>query len=91
MPDPTPAPTPSPAPKRNRADINQEWIQELNDSAQIAAAAKKPAYAAALAEGDIDAAKVTTFANDIKAAQKLASQATQQTTSKENITLDETA
>ena len=89
MPEPTPNPTPTSPPKRTRSDINQEWIQELTDSQQIAAAALKPIYAPALAEGEIDAPKITAFADDIKAAQKLASQATQQTTSKENITDDE--
>ena len=51
MPDPTPTPTPAPTPKptRDRSPINQEWIKELNDSEQIAAAAQKPAYAPTLA------------------------------------------
>jgi len=89
MPDPQPSPAPGPTPKRNRSDINQEWIQELTDSQQIAAAALKPIYAPALADGEIDGAKVSAFADDIKAAQKLASDAKLQTTSKENVTGDE--
>jgi hypothetical protein len=90
MPDPIPTPTPTPAPtpkaKRDHSPINQEWIKELNDSEQIAAAAQKPAYAPTLAEGDIDAAKVTAFAKAVSDAQKLAGTATQKTTSKVGVT-----
>ncbi len=92
MPDPTPTPTPAPAPKakRDRGPINQEWIKELNDSGQIAAAAQKPVRARVLAEGDIDAAKVTAFAKAVSDAQKLAGTATQKTTSKVGVTHSET-
>ena len=96
MPDPTPtppatpAPAPAPKPKRARSAINQEWIKELNDSAQIAAAAQKPARAQVLAEGDIDAAKVTAFAQAVSDAQQLAGAATEKTTSKVGITNSET-
>jgi hypothetical protein len=91
MPDPTPTPTPdpTPSPKRSRSDINQEWIGELTNSEQIAAAAQKPAYAPTLAEGDIDAAKVTAFAKAVSDAQKLAGTATQKTTSKKGMTESE--
>lgn len=90
MPDPTPTPAPTPKPKRDRSPINQEWIKELNDAGQIAAAAQKPAYAPVLAQGDIDAAKITAFTNAIQAAQQLAGTATQKTTGKIGVTKSET-
>ena len=89
MPDPAPAPTPAPKPTRSRGDINQAWLDELTNSAEIAAAAQKSGYAAPLASGDITAAKVTALTDAIAAARKLAGQAVQGSTGKSNVTSEE--
>lgn len=81
----TPIPPTAPTP-RTRGDINQVWLDELTNAEGIAAAAQKGSYAALLAAGDIDAAKVTALSDAIKAARKLAGQAVQSTTGKQGMT-----
>ena len=57
-PAPTPNSTPNPTPTpRSRGDINQAWLDELTNAESISAAAQKTAYAAQLANGDLDATK----------------------------------
>jgi len=57
MPD-TPAPTPAAPdadkPKRTRSPINQDFLDEIEDSREVAAAAKDPAHAPGLAAVDLD-------------------------------------
>ena len=89
MPDPPPTPPPAPAPKGNRSSLNQDWINSLNNAGQIVAAAQKTEYAPVFATGGIDAAKLTALATDIAAAQALAGDATQMTTSKQGVTGNE--
>ncbi|MDD5140426.1 MAG: hypothetical protein PHY43_09245 [Verrucomicrobiales bacterium] len=91
MPDPTPTPAPAPAPKTTpkRGIVNQSLLDELSGAEEIAAAAKKPAYAATLAVGGIDAAKVTGLTTAIAAARNLGAQAVQGTTGKQGVTAEE--
>ena len=89
MPDSTPTPPPAPTPKRTRSAINQAWLDELTNSEQIVAAAKKPSYAAALATGGIDAGKVTALSTAITGARAHATAATQDTTGKQGVTQTE--
>ena len=89
MPDPTPTPPPAPAPKDKRSTLNKDWINSLNNAGQVVAAAQKAEYAPLLTTGGITAAKLTALATDITAAQALAGDAVQMTTSKQGVTGNE--
>jgi len=93
MPDAAPNPNPAPAPdsgippkKRNRGTVNKAFIQALDKAEQIALAAQKTAYAAALTARAITSEFVTTLLNDIKAARNEIANAIQSTTTKSGAT-----
>lgn len=88
MPDPAPTPAPTPDPKKTpkRGDINQTWLDEFTAAEAILAAAKPADRATKLAEGDIDAAKITALNLAVVAARKLAGKAVQGTSGKRIIT-----
>ncbi|MFN0079266.1 MAG: hypothetical protein ACKVY0_22605 [Prosthecobacter sp.] len=72
MPD-TPAPAPAAPdadkPKRTRSPINQEFLDEIEDSRDVAAAASDPAHTAALAAVELDAtlpASITALATEVE-------------------------
>lgn len=93
MPDPTPTPTPAPTPApktpRTRGLVNQAWLDELTTAEEIVATAQKSAYATKLADGGIDAAKISAITDAILAGRNLASQAVQGTTGKLGVTASE--
>src|SRR5438552_17786562 len=91
MPDPTPIPTPTPEPNHphKRGDIDQGWLNEFTNAESILAAAKPADRATLLAEGGINAAKISALTLAIPAARKLAGQAVQGTSGKVMITGDE--
>ena len=82
---PTP---PRPAPQQ-RGALNKAQLDELTKAEQIARAAQKTAYAAALLLRDILAAFVTLLLTDIAAARKKAADALQSTSGKESATVSE--
>jgi len=89
-PAPTPNSTPNPTPTpRSRGDINQAWLDELTNAESISAAAQKTAYAAQLANGDLDATKPAALDAAIAAARQLVTLAVQGTTGKVEATDDE--
>jgi hypothetical protein len=91
MADPTPTPTPTPTPKTTakRGEINQDWLDEFTDAEAIVAATGKDGRSVKLAEGDIDATKISALINAIVAGRKLAGQAVQGTSGKQIITSTE--
>jgi len=88
MADPTSAPTPTPTPKTaaKRGEINQDWLDEFTNAEAIVAATGKDGRSVTLAEGDIDATKISALTNAIVAGRKLAGQAVQGTSGKQIIT-----
>jgi hypothetical protein len=89
MADPTPTPTPAPKTTPKRGDINQSWLDEFTSAEAILAAAKPADRAVELAEGGIDAGKISALTLAIAAARKLAGKAVQGTSGKRLITGDE--
>jgi len=87
-PTPTPAPAPDPVPKSTpkRGEINQAWLDEFTNAEGILAAANPADRATRLAEGGIDADKITALTTAIAAARKLAGLAVQGTSGKLIIT-----
>ncbi len=80
-------PVPSPQPgKRERGLLNKAQANELTKAEQIGKAAKKTAYATALAERDITAASVDLLLTDIRAARDKSADAVQSTTGKTSAT-----
>lgn len=90
-PAPTPAPAPAPAPQttRTRGLVNQALLDELTVAEEITAAAKKAGYGAQLAAGGIDAPKIAAITDAIANARKLAAQAVQGTTGRQDVTQNE--
>ncbi len=72
-----------------RGDINQGWLDDLTEAEGIVTAARKAEYASALADGDIDAAKVDVLKAAIRSARTLAGQGVQHTSGKQTITSEE--
>ena len=92
MPDTsTPPPAPATKPKRTRGPINQRWLDELSDSAELAATAAKAKYATQMTDEGIDAAFLTGMNNAIADAQKRVADATGSTSGRQTITGDEEA
>src|ERR1039458_2029975 len=89
MADPTPTPAPAPKTTPKRSDINQSWLDEFTSTEAILAAAKPADRAVELADGGIDAGKITDLTAAIAAARKLAGKAVQGTSGKRIITGDE--
>ena len=95
--NPTPTPTPNPAPapaakvRAKRTGLNQAQVRELTKAEQIARAAQKQAYAAALEARTISAQLVTQLLLDIKAARDSSAEAIHTTTDSQSATLDENA
>ena len=89
MADPTPTPAPAPKTTPKRSDINQSWLDEFTSAEAILAAAKPADRAVELADGGIDAGKITDLTAAIAAARKLAGKAVQGTSGKRIITGDE--
>lgn len=83
---PTPGPAPAPKAKRSPGPINQEWLDEFTFAEGIVAATQVTGRPAILADGDIDAAKITALTDAIVAARKLTGQAVQGTSGKRIIT-----
>jgi hypothetical protein len=77
------ADTPSTVPSRNDAVLNQAQVQALAKAEQIVAAARKEAYAPALAAREITAALLATLVADIARARDTSARAIQSTTGKE--------
>lgn len=76
-------------PRRPRSDIRQVYLDELTLSTEIATAAEKPAYAAALEEAGTDAAAIAAFKAKLEAARGLATSTGGKKTEKKGATLDE--
>lgn len=92
MPDPVPTPPPAPAkPKRTRGPINQRWLDELSESAELTATTAKAKFAAKMADEGIDAAFLTGMNTALADAQKWVAAATGSTSSKGTVTDDEEA
>jgi len=84
--DPEP---PAPEPVVKRGIVNQHLLDELTEAEAILKAAAPADRAAKLAEGGIDAGKISTLTAAIPAARNLASLASEGTTGKQGITGDE--
>lgn len=89
MADTTPAPASAPKTTPKRGEINQSWLDEFTNAEAILAAAKPADRAVELAEGGIDAGKISALTLAIAAARKLAGKAVQGTSGKRIITGDE--
>ncbi len=87
MADPTPIPTP--ASKRTRGNMNHAHVAALAEAEQLCLKAQKAAYATPLAARQIDAAFVTTLANDVKTTRDKLANAVEGTTSKTTDTVGE--
>ena len=82
----TPVPTPAPKSSVKRGEINQTWLDEFTAAEAIVAATGKSERPARLAEGGIDAAKISVLTAAILAGRQLAGLAVQGTSGKEIIT-----
>jgi hypothetical protein len=85
MPDPTPTPTPQPDPKKKRAPkgpINKKHLDDVSRTEKTIATAQKDAYAAKLADREIDDAFLTGLSTDCGTARGFISQAGDKTTDK---------
>ena len=90
MPDPIPTPTPEPAkPTRTRGPLNQRWLDELSESAELTATTAKPEFATLMAEEGIDADFLTAMNTTLTDAAKRVADAISGTASKGTVTDDE--
>jgi hypothetical protein len=85
----TPAPAPEPKKPVQRGILNQAQLDELTQAEAIVAATEAPDRAVTLAEGGIDAAKITALTTAIAEARRQGAQATQGTTGKQGVTAEE--
>lgn len=85
----TPTPNETTKNTRTRGVVNQNLLDELTAAEEIVAVTRKDGYSVKLADGGIEAAKITALSAAIVAARTLASQATQGTTGKQGVTQDE--
>lgn len=86
---PTPTPAPNDPPKHTRSPLNQALVDELSLAEQLIATGAKPAYAAKLADEEIDADFLTDLSAKIAEADALVGSTTGKKADKKGITQQE--
>lgn len=89
MPDPTPPAPISPKPRRPRSALNSQQSNALDKAEQIALAAQKAEFTAAMTAREITPAFLTSLLDDIEIARQTAASAVTGTTAKTDATQDE--
>ena len=87
-PAPTP-PEPAKKTKRERSEINQDWLDEISFTAKLAPKVLKVRYAPTFAKRKIDEPFATQLKADLKRARGLVAVATGKTTAKKKVTQEE--